>query len=523
MKKLLFTTVVAIASMQAYAQDKFALQWKSEFPVETQWRIINEDRSLTLGGDLSEIAMMDAVTGKILWKVSFKEKFGQKKAKDWTWMEEKGVIEVLFKGDKKDQEVARYLDVSTANEIGKAQYDLINVPKSNMLKKGILNVEEHHAEVTLQYEKKLVVSSAGKGTKGNITVKATGGLTWKTEIPARYMRTLCSNAMSFGMFGGDFLKLMYANNKVFVIYEGISVLDIQTGKVLWQADFDNVAFDFGMFKSVQTLGRAGYPLVGKDAVYVADLSNKQYRIKKYDIETGKVLWQSEQFDKDDVVPDMQLSGDVLLAQFGGRLETQTYIPSTGNNPERCNSEFKFAGNAGVKAYHTQTGKVLWQTSEMKELNDKFSSAVTNIKVFNNMAIAASDKNLYAFDVTTGKPVYTVPLKKLKIGTPVALLELNDRSMLLMADEGIANIQLSDGKVNYATNTGKCFRVFNYENAYFIWNGKAPDEWSAFVRIDIDKGNILGKMEDTPYPNFTKDGEYFIKFDGSKVMRYKTAK
>ena len=81
---------------------------------------------------------------------------------------------------------------------------------------------------------------------------------------------------------------------------------------------------------------------------------------------------------DDVVPDLQMSGNVLLAQFGGRLEMQTYIPGQNGNADVCKSEFKFAGNAGVKAYDTETGKVIWQTSEMKNLEDKFSGAITNI-------------------------------------------------------------------------------------------------------------------------------------------------
>lgn len=523
MKKILVTTIVALFTLQINAQDKFDLQWKSEFPVEAEWRMINEECTLAMGGDLTEIAMMDGTTGKILWKLNFKEKFGQKKAKDWSWDQTKGVVEVVFKGDKKDQEITNYINEKDGSEISKSKYDLIEAPKTKTIRKSVLEIEKYNTDVTLLYEKKTATSSMGKGTKGKITVKATGDKQWSTDIEARYLRSLCSNAMAFGMFGGDFLKLMYANDKIFVIYEGLSVLDINIGKVMWQASFDNIEFDFGAFKSIQTLGRAGYPLVSEDAVYLADLSDKQHRIKKYDLETGKVLWQSEQFEKDDIVPDMKIVDGVLVAQFGGRIQTQTWIQGSSNVPESCKNEFKFAGNAGVKAYDTQTGKILWQTSEMKELNDKFSSAVTNLIVFENTILAASDKNLYAFDIKTGKPRYTVPMKKLKIGNPVELIKLNTQTIIVQSEEGIASLQLSNGTVNYATNTNKCFDLFNYENAYFIWNGKSSDEWSSFVRIDIDNGQILGKMEDTPYPNFTNDGAYFIKFDGSNVMRYKTSR
>jgi len=58
---------------------------------------------------------------------------------------------------------------------------------------------------------------------------------------------------------------------------------------------DNTDFDFGVFKSVQTLGRAGYPFADETGVYVADLSKKQHRIKKFDLKTGVMICQSEEF------------------------------------------------------------------------------------------------------------------------------------------------------------------------------------------------------------------------------------
>jgi len=42
-----------------------------------------------------------------------------------------------------------------------------------------------------------------------------------------------------------------------------------------------------------------------------------------------------------------------------------------------------------------------------------------------------------------------------------------------------------------------------------------------VRIDLESGAIYGKIKDTAYPYFTQDGAYLIKFDGAKVLRYKT--
>lgn len=71
-----------------------------------------------------------------------------------------------------------------------------------------------------------------------------------------------------------------------------------------------------------------------------------------------MIWQSEEFEKDDVVPNLEVVGGVLMAQFGGRLETQSYIPGVEGRPDVCKTEYKFAGNAGLRAYDINTGKVL---------------------------------------------------------------------------------------------------------------------------------------------------------------------
>lgn len=524
MKKLLVTGAFLLSLASVYAQKEFTLEWKTEFPVNTEWRLINEDRTMTLGGDLAEIAMMDATTGKLIWKMNFKEKTGQKKAKDWNWDKDAKTVWVDVKGEKKDEVITYYFNEATGENISKEAYETRKTKKekSRYSLKGSMNVEEHNSVVWLEYEKKKIVKSTGKGRKAELVVHASGNYSWSTSIQGNYIRTLCANGIpeAAAAFGGDFLKLMYTHDKVFVIYEGLSVLDIKTGKLLWQADFDNAEFDFGVFKSTQTLGRAGYPLADETGVYVADLSKGQYRIKKYNIETGALLWQGEPFDKDDVVPDLQVCDNVLVAQFGGRLEVQSYIPGVEGRPDVCKSEFKFAGNAGVKAYDVNTGKLLWETSAMKELGDKFSGAITNIITTQHTIYVASDKKIYAFDAS-GKAKYAIVAKDLKIGKPISVFMHDKNTLIVKAEEGIASINCADGKVNFASNTNKALGVFYEGDAFFVWTGKEPGDYNEFVRLDLSNGTIMGKIKGTSNPLFTTDGNHFIKFDGARIMRYKT--
>lgn len=517
--------LLCIFSLSTFAQNPFKQEWKAQFPIPVETRMINDDRSLVLGGNMNEIAMMDGVTGKIIWQLNFKEKLGQKKAKDWSWDKKVKVVWVDVKGEKKDQVVTSYFKDATGEQITEQQYkDLRSEYEKGIrwVKKGALIVDEHSTDVWLEYEPKKIVGSAGKGTKSKITVNASGTYTWNTTIDAKYIRTLCTNAIPAAAkaFGGDFFRISYAQDKVFIIYEGMSVIDIKTGKLLWQTDLDNTDFDFGLFKSTQTLGRAGFPYADATGVYVADLSKGQYRIKKFDINTGNVLWQTEAFDKDDVVPSLQVINGVLVAQFGGRLQTQTYIPGVEGRPDVCKSEYKFAGNAGVKAYDVNTGKLLWETNGMKELGDKFSGAITNIVKVGESACLASDKNFYVFE-SNGKVKYSTPIKAMKIGKPISMESYGKDVILLQCEEGVALISVADSKVLFATNTGNCYDYQQIGNAFFVWTGKDQFDLSEFVRVDMTTGQIYGKAKDMSYPFFTTDGEYVIKLDGTKVIRFQT--
>jgi outer membrane protein assembly factor BamB len=501
-----------------FAQD-FPLMFKSEFPVDAEWKVINYERTKVLAGDLSEIAMVDAKNGSAIWKVNFKEKFGQKKCNDWSWDEDLQIVKLIFKGDEKGQEKIILLDDQKGSVVEKGTERKVKPASGKTMFKTELSIPDKNISLRLSYKRPTIVS-ANKGRSTKIMVECQGALNWNTEIEGQIVRSLCSSVALRG-FGGDFLTLDVINDKVFVIYEGISVLDLKTGKLLWKATFDNSEFDFGLVKQKQTLGRAAMPLVINNAVYIVDLSKNNYNIKKYDLENGTVLWQSEKFDEDAIVPELMVVGNTLVARFGGIIEQQTHIEGSANVPEKCMSEPKLKGDFGVKAYDLSSGKLLWQTTALKEqLADKFSGSISNLLSNDNVLFVASDKNLFAFDPNTGKAKFQVPVSKLKIGS-IQTLFMHNNNLIAEGEEGVASFKPEDGKLNFAVNTDKCLGSELIGNAYIVWVGKSLEDRNKFVRMDIEKGTIYGKMSDTYRPWFTPDGEEFVKLDGQKMFRYKT--
>lgn len=533
MKKSVLISCGLLVSAMLNAQKPFPMVYKSQWPVEVKWRMSNEDKTLALGGDLRELSMLDAVTGKVLWSINFKEKFGIKKANAWDWDYSTQAVWVKFKTDEKDVEQTLYFDERTGEKIeditnrvrsyGKSKTKRgWNWPKSYKVYAGKYDDEATNVHVQLDYVRKVTTSAMGKGTKSDITLKSTGAYNWTTTFKGNIIRALCydGTVSAEGMFGGEYINMVVANNRVFVVYEGISCFDLTNGNKLWETSFDNADFNFGLMKSSQTLGQAAMPLVEEDGVYVADLSKGQSKVKKLDLNTGAVIWESAQFGKDDVVPDLFLLDGTLVARFGGELEVQTYIPGTEGRPDVCKKEFKMVGPYGVRAYDAKSGALKWETFNNRELGDKFKGGISNMIVSGSNLYFASSKNAYCIEASSGKLVFKTDIGKAGIGIPDDVWIRKD-ALIIEAAMGVASVQLNGGSLNFTAKTKKNFGSFGTVDAFYVWVGKSALERYDFVRVDLDNGQILGIQKATGYPQFTPDYEQFLKYDGNKIFRFKT--
>lgn len=531
MKKILITLFLVGFGSVLHAQKAFPLEYKSAWPINVDYRYSNDDKTLALGGDMRGISMMDATNGSILWTLTFKEGLGVKKANDWGWEEELGYVWVKIKTDEKDVEQTLYYDERSGakiDDVSSRKAKTIKYAKRSNWKSyqsyaGSFDDDANNIHVALEYKRRLAGAAGGKGTLTDITVASSGANTWSTTFQGRLIRSLCDNAVgSAGSqdFGGDYINMVVSNGKVFVIYEGISVFDLATGKKLWETTFDNADFNFGLLKSSQVLGKAAMPLVAEDGVYVADLSKGNHKIKKFGLDKGNLIWESEELGKDDIVPEMRIVNGALIIRLGGKTEVQTYIPGQNGKPDVCKVEYKMLGPFGLKAYDAQTGSALWQTRGRKELGDKFSGAISNLLIEGNNVLFASTKFMYSMDAKSGTVVFKTDISKSGIGLPDALW-VRKGSVIIEASTGIASVEIASGKLNFGAKTKKNFGTFGSEDAFYVWVGKSAFDHQNFVRVDLENGQILGIQASTKYPQFAPDYESFLKYDGSKVFRYKT--
>lgn len=526
-KSSIFLFAILMINNIVWSQKEFKQLYEVKFPVSVDTWMNNDDQTIAVAGNDAALCALDAVTGKVLWQFTLKEKFGIKKCESWDYDTDLEVVEISCKGDKKDDRISYFVDsrtgetitdMTTKQKLTKTKYVRPKKQKKSWVGKGSLDLENPNVSLSLDYESPKINSSYDKKKKRPIAVSCVGEYTWTANIEGSFVRALCSNATGMGDFGGDFIDLFVSGNFVFVVYEGLSVIDLKTGKLLWETTFDFSSLDLGLMKTEMIIGRAPMPVCDASGAYIADLSKETRAIRKFDLATGKILWESQRLKKDAIITEMILIDGILMVRNGGKVQVQTYIVDT-NGGSVCKSEMKEEGDFSLAAYDAATGKLLWVGDDVKSLGDKFRS-ISNLLTDGTLLYVSSDRNLFALDPKTGAPKYKVDISDMKIGKPNFIAEY-ESDIIIDGEEGLARLQKSDGKVKYATDTKKNLGSFFAGDVFYVWTGKDADDWSQFIRFNIETGAIEGGIKDTGYPYFSPDGNDFIKKDNNVLMRYST--
>ncbi len=533
MKKIISTiTAVMMCSSWMLSQKEFKQVYELKFPVSVDSWQNNDDQTLVVAGDMSELCGIDAVNGTVLWTLPVKDKLGVKKLESWEYDIDLGIVILTHKGDKRDDVKTIYLDEKTGNVLSEEAskkpkqeksgglFTRYKFNESSWTGSGGLHVENPDVYLDLTYERPKMNSSFGRGKTMPITVSCSGEFTWSSTIQGSFVRALCDNVIGYGDdFGGDFIDIDTYGNYVFIQYEGLTVLDMKTGKLLWTTTFDFSTFDFGLFKSEMTIGRAPMPVCDQSGTYIADLSKDVRAIRKFDLATGNKLWEAGGLKKDGIITQMIVVDGALIVRNGGEVLVQKLIINGQTGAETCISEMKEEGDFSLNAYDASTGKPLWIADDLKALGDKFKG-ISNLIADEKLLYAASEKNLFAMDPKTGVAKWKADMEKLKIGKPEDIFFFED-DILISAKEGYARVKKSDGTVKYGTNTDQNLGAFVRGDVFYLWTGKKPEERNEFIRFNLETGAIEGAIEDTYHPYFTPDGNEFIKKDDNVLLRYKT--
>jgi outer membrane protein assembly factor BamB len=528
MKIKIFITALGLALTQSFiSQNEFKKVWETKTSVQNKWNDQNDDFSLILVGDLKDIEMIDGTNGKSLWKFNIKEKLGVKQMEDWffLWAKEGEPVEIVYKKTKEETKTSVYLNPRTGNvESAITESTLKDKPIGNVSygkkRKKIYTNEcydqNSKTELKLNFKDKLL-KNAASGTMTEMTISANGGNNWTTTVKGKCVRHLCDILLSANE--PDMMaNISVAGEKVFIVYEGITVLDLKTGRELWNTTFDNIQTSVGL-KATQEIGRSPMPVASNDAVYICDFSKGEKAIKKLDINTGSELWKSEKLSKDDVVSQLIITENSIVAKFGGTIRIEKFIPDAngGIGDGTYKAYNSYEGESVIRAYDVSSGKQLWNT-EKSENSDKFSRSECTILKHNDKLIACSDKLFYILNTSNGSVIAKSELGK-EIGKAKNIFVFND-NYIVEGDEGIASFS-SSGAKNYSVSTNKVLFTEFRGDAFIVWTGNEIDNMNEFICFDLNTGKITGKLKGCYKPRFNSNGSYFIRFNDETITKHQT--
>lgn len=477
--KLRATTVIAcgLIVMAASAQKEMRTVWETKLGHKVEFSGTGtEERGYSYSATDKEITVFDNKTGETKWTGRWKDLVPKMRKIDelipfWE-------SDALFLFDRKvGKDQLAVLDLATGKLLWNTE------TYQNLTDESIVYVPEEDAfAITLKDKLVWVKAKTGeeqwstskfKGTVGKYVVTgnrqmvmvnfqpeglkallsgyknqivridlSNGNIIWENTYVGRAERKVISR---------DFIyDLDVQGDKVILRMNGLQVYDLNTGANLWSAAFDFTpdgvvgapagARKFGVYHAVAD------PVVVGDDMYVLDMSNRKSQyIKKYDRNSGKLLWTSPEIKGGaKAIPNMFVSGDKVVLQIGGTVEAQAYIyrrEPDGQGGWKVVQEWRIwhpiVKPCGIQAFNTSDGSFAWES-------ERFKKGITNALVMDNNLIVCSGKELYRMDIANGAEAFTVPVSKGGVGLAQQIMEY-DGKVVVVGDKGVSTFNMTTGE------------------------------------------------------------------------------
>lgn len=465
-------TLLLLAAPSLFAQKEMPSVWEAKFGHRCEHTATGtEERGYGYAADDKEITVFDNKTGQVKWTGRFKDLAPKLRKVDEVipfWESDaiflfdrrmgKDQIAVLNMADGKllwNTDV--YQDLSNENIVYLPQKDAFIIALKEKLVfvraktgeetwsttkfKGVVGeyVQTNDGKMVMVNFKPELLGALFSGFKNQI-VKIdldNGNILWENTYIGRAERKVITGTFVFDL---DVL-----DDKVFLRMNGMQVYDLESGKKLYNAAFDYTpdgmvgrpmgARSFGVY------GTVADPVIVGDDLYVLDMSDKRHQyVKKYDRNSGTLLWTSPEIKDARAIPGMYVVDDRVVLQIGGNVEAQAYTErrdADGNITKEWRVWHPNVKPFGVQAFNTKDGSLAWQS-------ERFKKGITNAVVLGDQFVVCSGKELYSMDLTTGAEKFTVPVAKGGVGNAVQILTY-DGKVVVVGEKGVSTFNMATGE------------------------------------------------------------------------------
>ncbi len=485
MKKLLLGLLL-IAGIAGYAQDEMTsvYELKLEHKITRYGTGLEGDGEVSYAASDKQLSIFDHSTGQVKWTKAFKEIAPKLRKVDVLIPFWEGDIIFLFDRKVGKDQIA-CVDLKTGELLWTTE-KYQNLSEDNI----VYIAEEKGFAVSLKDKLVFIKARTGEEKWSTSTFKGViGKYVWKDGFIVAVNFKPSGLGALFSGFKNQIAKINLTNGEIaweqayigraerkaitreFIFtldleddmvvlkMNGIQTYSFKTGAKLWAAAFDFTAQVIRPPKDAVRFGVYGAvaePLFDGDDVYVLDMSNtKSQYLKKYDKNSGKLLWTSAEIKAARAIPVIAKSGDKIILQIGGTVEAQARVKVTTKNADGSVSIsyedriwYPDVKPWGLMAINTSNGEAAWRS-------ERFKKGISNSFTNEGNVIVSSGKALYSIVAATGDMNYEKELKEDGIGRGEKIMVYNDQ-VIVIGSKGVSAHNISDGKLNSSGKYKKSF-------------------------------------------------------------------
>jgi outer membrane protein assembly factor BamB len=545
MKKQIITFIAILGFLGVFAQEDMPIVWEVKAPHKVLFNGTGtEERGYSYIASDKEISIFANETGRIKWTKAFKELAPKlSKIDELIPFWESNTIFLFDRKMGKDQiacldmetgsllwSTDRYQNVTDENVVYIPERQgfaislkdkLVFIKVSNgeelwstaqfggVVGKYVYTNDGHLVTVNFQPSGLIALFTGFKNQIAKINMD-NGDITWSNTYIGRAERKVISREFLY--------DIMVEGPRVILRLNGIQVYDYNTGANLWSAAFDftpnGVRARPANAKQWGVYGAVADPVFIQETndLYVLDMSNKTHQfVKKYDANTGKMIWTSPEIKGAKAIPGMYVVNDKVICQIGGIVEFQSYevIQSEYSTTYIWKVYFDNVKPNGLQAFNTKDGSLAWES-------EKFKKGITNAYVYENNILCSSGKELYKINYSNGDEMYSVPVTDGGVGLAVEIMPYKDK-MVVIGEKGISAYMPADGKFLYSGKYKAATLEDVFDNILIMKTDKAD-----IASFDLDSGKFKEfKAKTGASTTLTTDGTFVYVYEDKVVTKVKT--
>ena len=318
-------------------------------------------------------------------------------------------------------------------------------------------------------------------------------------------------------------------DKLFLELNGIQVFDFNTGATLWTATYDATP-DVKKPKTVRYGGSvSGYvkigvyettakPVrVGNDVYIVETTQKRDQKIKKYDANTGKLIWQSPEIKGAKCIPNLFVKDDKVIIQIGGVVEYQGRYMSVSKDANTGTTTWTYTDKVyyenvkpnGLQAFNTSDGTLAWDT-------ERFKKGITNSFSEGENIYVSSGKALYSIKSTDGTVNYEVDVKNGGVGNATQIRKHKDK-IIVVGEKGVSAFNQVDGSYQYGNKYKRSEPVKQIDNILLMVTEN--NDFAAFNLDDCSYVKYNAKKDSQQ--ELSEDGNFVWAYEKKDVTKLKT--